>query len=308
MCSQPLSIAQSTATSTSAAGKQVMEEEQSTTTATTPPRPVSRKSSLTVTLSPRSVIETDGTSATSLCSSMNSTVTSTTVTKKTVTFDHIQFQEHAVILGDNPGVQTGGPPVTMDWDVIRRYQMDLNEYETAIGSSRRSAGELRMPATVRQGVLEGHCSMGEMKRAAAAARKIKNQRQFTMAMAESAEGLEVFCASVRRKLKRTFTGSRRRSRLPVDNNSDVGNSQKQNVQQVDPAERWMEQRMPRNSRRATFPPLLVSRNTRRNSMRDVYSQTENDNAESISSASLRTDDDNDDAIIVAAVAHMTVTK
>jgi hypothetical protein len=70
--------------------------------------------------------------------------------KKTVKFDCSCFQEHAVILGDNnPGVQTGGPSVTIDWEPLRQYPLHLDQYGSAIGT-RRSIQELRMPATVRQ--------------------------------------------------------------------------------------------------------------------------------------------------------------
>lgn len=153
--------------------------------------------------------------------------------------------------------------------------------------------------------------MAEMKRAAAAARKIRNQRQFTMAMAESAEGLEIFMTSVRRKVKRTWSGSRRKSRLSVDDdNSNV------NMTKVDPAEQWIEQQMPRTSRRATFPTYLVSRNTHRNSLQSFY---DNKQLTKETTATVQDDDMEDgdavsisssssDAIIVAAVAHMTVTE
>jgi hypothetical protein len=219
--------------------------------------------------------------------------------------------------------------------------MDLNEYETVAGGThRRSVGELRMPATIRQGLLEGACNMAEMKRAAAAARKIKDQRQFSMALAESAEGVEVFCASVRRKVQRTWSGCRRKSRLfkrgtttshgNLNSNLNLnGNS----TAKVDSAERWMEQQMPRTSRRATFPVHLVNRNTYRNSLRASYDSnkelsntrtttttttTTGDDLEDVDAVSVSSsrslcaeddvDDDLEDAIIVAAVAHLTVTE
>jgi hypothetical protein len=339
MCSQPNSTASTSVTKT-----------EEPLAKTTPPQPISRKSCIAH--SPQSVLF-DGTSATFSCSSSSlesesaAFLTTSSQTsrkqKKSVTFDSIQFQEHSLILGDNPGVQSGGPPVTMDWSVVRKYQMDLEEYETAVGS-RRSVGELRMPATIRQGLLEGCCNMAEMKRAAAAARKIRNQRQFTMAMAESAsiiEHLEVFCASVKRKVQRTVSGSRRKSRSASlstvstndTNNQNVSNKQQQQQdkqqQSVDLAECWIQQQMPRTSRRATFPTYLVSRNTHRNSLRSAYGygyksdKTDDDlnnskqtqlttTTETIEDdieedASLGTQDE--DAILVAAaMAQMTVTE
>ena len=219
--------------------------------------------------------------------------------------------------------------MTMDWNCIRKYSMDLNEYEDLTGGYRRSVGELRMPAIVRQELLEGACNMGEMKRAAAEARKIKNQRQYSMAMAETSESVEVFCASLRRKVKRTWSGSRRKN-----NNSNL------NQTKVDAAERWIEQQLPRTSRRATFSVYLVSRNTYRNSLRSSNEHDSGANSKqqltkttntrttatttttiadddlgdgdavSISSSSLRSlgTDDDEDAIIVAVVAQLTVTE
>jgi hypothetical protein len=214
----------------------------------------------------------------------------------------------------------------MDWNVLRRYRMDLEVYEEAVSSSRRrSVGELRMPATIRQELLEGVCNMAEMKRAAANARKIRNQRQFTMAMAESAQGLEIFCASIRRKVKRTISGSRRKCRFHPASSTDGTRSSSSSInndkqQQVDLAECWMQQQMPRTSRRATFPTHLVSRNTYRNSLR----ASSGDDSKPLTNTTTRTttttiaDDvedadavsisDDEDAILVAAVASMTVTE
>jgi hypothetical protein len=306
MCSNPLST-QVMEDKDQPMNKEPMENKTTERATTTPPPPAGRKSSLMI-KSPVSVVLHDGTSAdgTAMTTTATSTTTTTAMTtasatttanKKQVTFATIFVREHAVILGDNPGLRLGGPPVTIDWQAQRQYQMNLDEYETAVGNSRRTAQELRMPAVIRQGMLEGDCNMAEMKRAAAAAKKIRGQRQFTMAMADSAESVEVFCASVARKLKRTFQ-SRRKSRVKSTDSNDQ--------MQKDAAANWIEQQMPRTSRRATFPTLLVSKNTRRNSLRASFDDV------SLGLSSLRSsateDEEAEEARIVAAVARMTVSE
>jgi hypothetical protein len=222
----------------------------------------------------------------------------TMTNKKIVKFDYINFQEHAVILGDNPGVQTGGPPVTIDWEPLRQYQLNLDQYEKAMGT-RRSIQELRMPATVRQELLQDDCCMSEMKEAVKAAHKIKSQRQFTMTMAESSEGMEVFCASVGRKFKRALLNRRRRR---------ASANEKSSTSLQEPAEQWMEQQYQDKSRRASLPQQLVHTNTRRNSMRRSYGYNkESQESADDSVSTLGSSAKDDEALIVAAAAHLSVS-
>jgi hypothetical protein len=280
MCNMDTSLHRSPANK----GQVLLEEQQTAleTTSVTLPLP-KRKSSLSS--APFTSILSDGTSTTSM-------------NKKTVKFDTICVQEHAVILGDNPGVATGGPPVTIDWTPVRRYQVNLDQYEKAMGQ-RRSIQELRMPSTVRQELLQGNCCMSEMKEAVLAAKKIKSQRQFTMTMAESSEGMEIFCASVARKFKRTLSKHRRRRAASVNESSSLSLQE--------PAELWIEQQMAAKSRRSTAPPRLVDMNTRRNSMRGSYGYKESKESIDDSVSTIGSSGKDDEDLIVAAAAHMTVS-
>ena len=49
--------------------------------------------------------------------------------KRSVRFDQIEIIELPIILGDNPSSSTGGPPMTVDWEALRRTEFGLDFYE-----------------------------------------------------------------------------------------------------------------------------------------------------------------------------------
>jgi hypothetical protein len=219
------------------------------------------------------------------------------VGRKTVTFDSVNFQEYAVILGDNPGVQRG-PPITLDWTPQKSWKIDLEAYESA-GIARRSTSELRMPSGVREQLIQDSATRSDIQRAVQDARKIKNQRQFSLAAAESFEGLEILCSSLVRKIKRTV----RRSETKANT--------------ADPAELWMKQQRiltkSNNSRRATHPTLQLHKNTRRNSISMplaleflAAANANRDGSDGDSTLSTEESTKDEEATILAAAAHMTV--
>lgn len=49
--------------------------------------------------------------------------------KRSVHFKTIELIEIAIVLGDNPSLSTGGPPMTLGWEALRRSQFELDYYE-----------------------------------------------------------------------------------------------------------------------------------------------------------------------------------
>jgi hypothetical protein len=72
---------------------------------------------------------------------------STTVVKKKVSFDEIEFLEFLTILGDNPAVSAGAP-VALGNDLHRRSMMDIDFYERNRGK-RRNRKKLVLPVDAR---------------------------------------------------------------------------------------------------------------------------------------------------------------
>jgi hypothetical protein len=50
--------------------------------------------------------------------------------EKSVRFDQVEIIELPIILGDNPSVSTGGPPMSVGWETMRRTEFGLDFYET----------------------------------------------------------------------------------------------------------------------------------------------------------------------------------
>lgn len=49
--------------------------------------------------------------------------------KKSVQWSTMDWYSHEIILGDNPSVSTGGPPITIRWKAHEHVQMTIDEYE-----------------------------------------------------------------------------------------------------------------------------------------------------------------------------------
>lgn len=70
--------------------------------------------------------------------------------RKKVTFHQVEIFELPITLGDNPSVSSGGPPMTLDWNMLRKSVHDLNIYEVERSVERReSVRDLRLSSTRR---------------------------------------------------------------------------------------------------------------------------------------------------------------
>ena len=68
-----------------------------------------------------------------------------------VSFGHLHVREFPVVMGDNPSVQFGGPPLRLEYDEgeTECMMIGVDEYEMERGD-RRTVAELRVPATLRR--------------------------------------------------------------------------------------------------------------------------------------------------------------
>lgn len=71
-----------------------------------------------------------------------------------VTFSAIGIHEHKVILGDNPGGTTGGPPLALDWKAVGHFSFTVGDYEAHRPGPRRSVEALLLPEATRVDMLK----------------------------------------------------------------------------------------------------------------------------------------------------------
>lgn len=71
--------------------------------------------------------------------------------RRGVSFGHLHVREFPVVMGDNPSVQFGGPPIRLQYDEgeTEYVMIGIDEYEMGRGD-RRTLAELRVPATLRR--------------------------------------------------------------------------------------------------------------------------------------------------------------
>lgn len=67
---------------------------------------------------------------------------------KKVYFDQIYIREYPIILGDNPAVSEGAP-VTIGWDCMDEYEVNLSMYEYTKGPMRRTRKKLMLSSKKR---------------------------------------------------------------------------------------------------------------------------------------------------------------
>lgn len=67
---------------------------------------------------------------------------------KKVYFDQICIREYPIILGDNPAVSDGAP-VTIGWDCLDEYNVNLSMYEYTKGPMRRTRKKLMLSSKKR---------------------------------------------------------------------------------------------------------------------------------------------------------------
>lgn len=92
--------------------------------------------------------------------------------------------------------------MTIEWKPVRSHVLTVDDYESAFDdNSRRRGQELRMPQSVRKGLLRRFHSEEEMKRSRSEVRKIQSQRNMTRAM-EELETVSSLIESAGRKYKK----------------------------------------------------------------------------------------------------------
>ena len=76
---------------------------------------------------------------------------------KSVGFSRVSIREFPLLPGDNPWV-SGGPPVTLGWNIMSERTFDFHDYENAKIVPPRSQIEMRIPAQTRSNLLRefGH--------------------------------------------------------------------------------------------------------------------------------------------------------
>ena len=74
--------------------------------------------------------------------------TSSSRSRKSVSFSTIEIREHAVVLGANPAT-SHGPPLEIDWDAENTVMVDLESYEE-LRPCRRVKKELALPGIRRE--------------------------------------------------------------------------------------------------------------------------------------------------------------
>lgn len=149
----------------------------------------------------KSISQDDTESVSSSGSLGSSSATSSPSTpRKSVTFQNIEIREYETMLGDHPC--SVGLPLTIEWSPVRLHILSVDEYESAFeDGGKRRGQELRMPESIRKGLLERFHTEEEIKHARNEIRKIKAQRNMSRAM-EELETLTTVFQSCQRKYKR----------------------------------------------------------------------------------------------------------
>lgn len=62
--------------------------------------------------------------------------------ERMVRFDSIDIIEIGVVLGDNPSLSNGGPPMSLGWESVRRSKLELDYYETYRPKRKESRSKL----------------------------------------------------------------------------------------------------------------------------------------------------------------------
>jgi hypothetical protein len=70
--------------------------------------------------------------------------------KRSVQFRQIIIIELPIILGDSPSLSTGGPPMSIGWEAIRRTEFELDFYEKYRPKRKATRRELIVSASGRK--------------------------------------------------------------------------------------------------------------------------------------------------------------
>lgn len=120
---------------------------------------------------------------------------------KSVSFRNVEIREYKVILGDNPAVRSGGPPVQIDWTPLSSCTLSVEDHQASRDNTdeRPRCGGKSMPADRISYLLEEYCS-SEIQKAQSEARKVQQFR-----LHHKRDGFEAFrllMEKVARKLRK----------------------------------------------------------------------------------------------------------
>lgn len=128
-----------------------------------------------------------------------------------VTFDKVHFREHGLTVGDHPDC-TYGPPVSLDWDVVKHKEIDLELFEDGRRDTRRNMRQMRMNAFHRKKVLTFRFGLTETELDAATKERDKTRRNRSVTRSLlPAMKIEDGLRSVGRKFRRAVDSDVRKS-------------------------------------------------------------------------------------------------
>jgi hypothetical protein len=104
---------------------------------------------------------------------LNTTIQVIKKTPKSVRFDSITLQEHALTVGD--WSWNDGPPIALAWERVASYQVSLEDYEQR-RCHRRAERELRLSGGARRAMLKEFLSDSQLGRAKALKRAISGTK------------------------------------------------------------------------------------------------------------------------------------
>lgn len=138
---------------------------------------------------------------------------STNTVLSRVRFDRVSIREHAVVIGDNPSC-SGGAPVSLGWEYAPDHkEFSIDDYEQVRRGSRRLHCEMKMPVSVRHGMLmdDWHVSMNAILTASRETGAVREERMKTARKAlrqqRNKERLQSTCNSLKGIFKRTNKSS-----------------------------------------------------------------------------------------------------
>jgi hypothetical protein len=120
----------------------------------------------------------------------------------TVSFDKVHVREYNRCVGDN--VPSKGPPISIGWKYESQKEHCIDNYEhERRAKCKRNREKLRMDARERVSILDEHgSSFSEIMRAASESSSVRKQRMQTITRPKSADQIEEFMESTRKKLKK----------------------------------------------------------------------------------------------------------
>ena len=96
---------------------------------------------------------------------------------KSVSFGEVEIREYKVILGDNPALTSGGPPVQLDWTPLSSCTLSVDDHQASRDETdeRPRNGGKSSPAERISYLMEEYTTL-EIQRAQTEARKIQQFR------------------------------------------------------------------------------------------------------------------------------------